>query len=180
MSRYLVYQIDHFDPKIVGQKMRSKVISTVVIASFCLFIFVVISILLKISMDIIFLIYFPLLAIFLICRLWPMVSKMKKFKTIGEIEFTRTSIKKSIGDSKIEYEFHTIKKFELQKHIPLVGISGSLSDNFTYILKIIFINSDSESLVVSNSPVDKRLNINIVETLKTLRKIIEPEITIET
>jgi hypothetical protein len=105
---------------------------------------------------------------------------VKKVKTIGEIEFTRTGVRKKIGDSITEYKFQTIKKFELQKHIPAVGISGTLSDNFTYILKIFFFNSSSESIVVSSQPVDTRLNINIVETIKTIKKIIEPEITIET
>jgi hypothetical protein len=32
-------------------------------------------------------------------------------------------------------------------------------------------------MVVSKQPVDTRLNINILETMKTLKKIIEPEIT---
>ena len=106
-------------------------------------------------------------------------SKIRNLKIIGEIDFSRTCIRKKIGDSLTEYQFQTIQKFELQKHLPVVGLSGTLSDNFTYILKIIFVNSSSESMVVSSRPIDPKSNITIVETLKTLKSFIKSEITIE-
>lgn len=106
-------------------------------------------------------------------------SKTKSLKTIGEIEFTRTGIRKKIGDSITEYKFQSIKKIELQEHFPTTGISGNLSGNFSFILKINFLNSSSESMVVSNQPVDTNLNLTIVETMKTLKKITETEISIE-
>jgi len=179
MSTFRIYQIDHFDPKIVGKKIRRLIILYAVLSPIIGLIFGIFLMALKMSMVLLLIIFIPLIG-FYIYSFHKLGSKVKKMKTIGEIEFTRTSIRKKIGDSITEYKFQTVKKFELQKHLPIVGISGTLSDNFTYILKIIFLNSSSESLVVSSQPIDTRLNISIVETMKTLKQIIEPEITIET
>jgi len=178
MSSFRIYQIDHFDPKIVGQKARRQVILYTVLSPILFLIFAIFLMAVKMSMGLLLVIFIPLIASY-IYIFHKLGSKVKKVKTIGEIEFTRTGVRKKIGDSITEYKFETVKKFELRKHIPAVGISGTLSDNFTYILKITFLNSSSESMVVSKQPVDTRLNISIVETMKTLKKIIEPEITIE-
>ena len=179
MSSFRIYQIDHFDPKIVGQKVRRQIGLYAVLSPILGLIFGIFLMALKMSMILLLVIFIPLIA-FYIYIFHKLGSKVKKIKTIGEIEFTRTGVRKKIGDSITEYKFQTIKKLELQKHIPAVGISGTLSDNFTYILKILFYNSSSESIIVSSQSFDTRLNINIVETMKTLKKIIEPEITIET
>jgi hypothetical protein len=179
MSTFRIYQIDHFDPKIIGQKVRRQIIFYAVLSPILCLIFGVFLMALKMSIVLLLVIFIPLIGFYLYI-FHKLGSKVKKIKTIGEIEFTRTSIRKKIGDSVTEYKFQAVKKFELQKHLPTVGISGTLSDNFTYILKIIFLNSSSESIVVSSQPIDTKLNISIVETMKTLKQIIEPEITIET
>lgn len=178
MSRFRIYQIDNPDPKIAGQKMRRQSIIYTIMASLLVLIFSVGLMILKISLVFLFVIFAPLLGIFLY-RLNKLGSTLKQIKTIGEIEFTRTCIRKKICDSITEYDYNTVKQIELQRHFPIVGISGTLSDNFTYILKVIFFNSPSESLVVSNLPIDNRLNISIVETMQTLKKINELEIIIK-
>lgn len=179
MSRFRIYQIDHFDPKIVGQHVRRQIILYAALSPILVLIFAIFLMALKMSMEILLVIFIPLIG-FYIYYFTKLGSKIKNIKSIGEIEFTRTSVRKRIGDSITEYKFQQVKKFELQKHLPTVGISGNLSENFTYILKIIFLNSSSESIVVSSQPIDTKLNISIVETMKTLKKIIETEITIET
>lgn len=107
-------------------------------------------------------------------------NEPRKLKTIGDIEFTRTVIKKRIGDSITEYNLQSIKRLELERHIPSVTAKDSKSGYFSYILKIIFNNSSTESLVVSDKHIDRRQNLSIVETMKTLKKIIQPEIRIIT
>jgi len=179
MSQFRIYQIDHFDPKIAGQNVRRQIIICTILSPILVMIFSILLSLLKMRLTLLFVIFIPILG-FYIYHFQKLGSKLKNTKAIGEIEFTRTCIKIKIGDSLSEFDFKTIKKIELQKHFPTVETSGTLYDNFTFILKIIFFNSSSESLVVSNLPIDNRQNISIVETMKTLRKIIELEITIET
>ncbi len=178
MSSYRIYQIDHSDPKLAGKKLRRQVILSVSLIIVLSQIFMVFTFNLKISEAKLLPFFLPLLGL-IIYFLFRLGSKIKNLKIIGEIDFSRTSIRKRIGDSLTEYQFQTIKKFELQKHLPVVGISGTLSDNFTYILKIIFLNSSSESMVVSSRPIDPKSNISIVETMNTLKKLIQSEITIE-
>jgi hypothetical protein len=106
-------------------------------------------------------------------------SYLKQLKIIGDIEFSRSGIKKRIGDSVVEYEFSTIKRIELQKHIPSISPAESKSGYFSYILKILFINSSSESIVVSDKPSEKKMDVSIVDTMKTLKKFIEPEVSLK-
>jgi hypothetical protein len=66
----------------------------------------------------------------------------------------------------------------LERHIPSETIKGSKTGYFSYIIKILFTDSRKEMLVVSDKPVDSKCDISIVETMKTLKKIIHPEIRI--
>lgn len=180
MSSFKIYQIDHFDPRIAGQKKRRLVVYYAILSLLFAFVFIVCLLALKINMSLLFAVWTPLYVGFFLYLNYKIRSDLKHTKIIGEIEFTRTGIKKRIGDSLTEYEFQTVKKLELQKHFPTVHLNDSKSGYFTYILKITFINLSSESLVVSDKPTDSKLDICIVETMKTLKRIIKPEITIET
>ena len=179
MSQFKIYRINHYDPQIIGRKKRRQAIlygamSTVFIT------------LLQIGLGIFhfkfallfFVLLPPILGISLYLHL-KFKSDLKQIKTIGEIEFTRTTIKKRIGDSLTEYKINSIEKIELQKHIPALSASISKGGYFSYILKIIFLDSTSEFLVVSDKPTDKRINLSVVDTLKTLKKFIKPEIIIK-
>jgi len=179
MSQYRIYQIDHFDPIIVGRKIRVRVMVYVILAPVLVFSFAFCVMILKINIGMLFAVFLPLLFIFYVYRFHKLGSTNRHLKVIGKLVFTRTGIKKSIGDLSMDYDFQSIKKIELKKHLPVAGISGSLSDNFTYILRIIFFNSSPEAIVVSYLPEDKKPNINIVQTLKTLKNFIKTEISIE-
>lgn len=108
-----------------------------------------------------------------------MRSENRKLKVIGDIEFTRSEIIKHIGDSVEEFSYHSIQKIELEKHIPAVNMAESKSGYFTYILSLSFIDSRRESIVVSDKPLDKRQNLCITETIKTLKNITRTEIVIK-
>jgi hypothetical protein len=180
MSLYSVYQIDHFDPISVGRKIRKEILIYAILAPVLVLSFAFCLMILKIGIGILFSVFLPILIICYSYRFYRIGLKNKQLKVIGNIEFTKTGIKKKIGDFTVEYDFKSIKKIELTKHLPVIDFRGDSSENFTYILKIIFCNLSTESLVVSNLTECKKLNINIVQTLKTLRHFIRTEISIET
>jgi len=175
MSRFKIYQIDHFDPKIVGRKKRRLFALYSIISPLTILTFNTLE-QIKGRFLLLLIIVLPIstaIYLFLLHKL-----KNDQIKSIGEIEFTRTMIKKRIGDSITKYDFQTIKGLELEKHIPSVTAKDSKSGYFSYILRIFFYNSSTESLVVSDKPIDRRQNLSILETMKTLKKIIQPDIRI--
>lgn len=106
-------------------------------------------------------------------------SENKNLKTIGSIEFTRTGIRKFIGDSLAEFHYSSIKSIELQRHIPALTINESKSGFYTYILVLTFADSHIENLIVSDRPIGKWRDLSITETIKTLKKLILAEIIIK-
>jgi hypothetical protein len=178
VSRYKIYQIDHYDPKIVGKKKRRLAVLYGALFSVFYLVFHICVNILAVKLSIMLLTLAPTATGLYVWLYYRLKSDLKRIKTIGDIEFTRSCIKKRIGDSLTEYEFGSIEKLELQKHIPSVNAGGGKTGYFSYILTIMFINSSSESLIISERPADTRQNISIENTMKTLKKIIEPEITI--
>jgi hypothetical protein len=85
-----------------------------------------------------------------------------------------------LGDIYIEYDFKLIKELELRKHIPGLSPEDSKSGYFSYILTIVFKNLRTESMIVSDRPIDHRQDLSIVETFRTLKKLIQTEIKIIT
>lgn len=178
MSRYKIYQIDHYDPKIVGKKKRRLALLYGGLFSIFYLLFHICVYILDIKPSIMFLTLLPTALGLYFWLYYKLKSDLKRIKTIGDIEFTRRSVKKRIGDSLTEYEFKSIEKLELQKHIPSVNAGGGKTGYFSYILTIMFLDSSSESLIISERPVDTRQNLSIENTMKTLKKIIEPQIII--
>ena len=179
MSQFRIYQIDHFDPKYVGQNVRRQIILITIVTTTIYIVSATILALLKLNIMLSLFLPAPIFGL-LLYRILKLAAKQNKMKSIGEIEFTRSTIKKKIGDSITEYDFQSIEKIELLKHLPAINIFSSLYDNFTYIINIIFYDSQTVSLIVSNFPIDNRINISIVDTIKTLKKFIKAEIEIET
>jgi hypothetical protein len=105
-------------------------------------------------------------------------SYNRKLRTIGEIEFTKSAIRKKIGDSLFEFSYRSIRSIELVKHIPAVRISESKTGYFTYLLYISFWDAPREALVVSDLPAGRWRDLSIKETLRTLQKITSIEIII--
>lgn len=177
MSRFKIYQVDHYDPKLLGKRIKRLVL---VLGS----VYSVFMLTLQFGINIFhtnsalaLLTIVPFLGLYLYLYL-RIKKKLKEIKTIGDIEFTRTGIRKRIGDSITEYDFHTIERIELQKHIPAVNRGATKSGYFSYILRIVFLNSSSESLIISDKPTDSKRNLSILDTMHTLKKIILPEVKI--
>jgi hypothetical protein len=177
MSHYRIYKIDYFDPQIIGKRKRRLSVSLGIIS-------ISLIILIQIGIQFLHISIWVVLAIvpFFLAYAYYVNSKLKtdlkKIKTVGELEFTRTCMKKRLGDIYFEYDFNLIKEIELRKHIPGLSPEDSKSGFFSYILKIVFKNSLTESLVVSDRPIEQNQDLSIVETMRTLKKIIQPEITI--
>jgi hypothetical protein len=100
----------------------------------------------------------------------------KKIKCIGEVEFTTSVLRKRIGDSLIEYNYQSIKGIEIQKHIRAALGKDFKNGYFSYILRIIFDDLSSESVIISGKSIDPRKKVTIIETMKTLKRMTKIEI----
>lgn len=178
MSRFRIFQVNHYDPEIMGRKKRRLFI---VYSLFTPLIIIAFNFVFQTRHKPLLLsaIILPVFTAVYLYAYFRLKNEPGEMKTIGDIEFSRNLIKKRIGDSATEYNLNSIKLLELKRHIPSVTAKNSKSGYFSYILRITFMNSSSESLVVSDKPLDGRQNISIVDTLTTLKKIIQPEVLIE-
>ena len=175
MSKFKIFRIDHHDPAKVGRKTR-RMYSLYTILAFIIIIILNIkntSGHKPILILTIFLIVLILIYIFLIIKL---KLETRKIRTIGDIEFTTSLIKKRIGDTLTEYNYHIISELEIQKHIPATSEKDTKSGYFSYILKIVFKDLHSESIIVSDKSVDSRKKLSIIETMKALKRIVAFEI----
>jgi len=179
LSRYPIYRIDHFDPDLAGKERRRQVwlyagfsVALVVL----LFIGVYIS---DLNESLFYSTYsFVFLSTYYILTI-RIRSKMKRTAVIGEIEFTRTGIKKRLGDAITEYDYNSVSRFELRKHFPNLWFSNSKSGYFSHILKISFTDNTEESLVLADKPLEKKPEISIAGTLTALKKLTPVEIVID-
>jgi hypothetical protein len=174
MSKYKIYRFEYYDPRKIGRRKRLLFAVYSVLTPLATFILNTIE-QISGSFLLLFLVVLPVttgLYLFMYYKL-----KNNQFKTIGEIEFTTTAILKKIGDSSSRYEYRTVKGIELEKHIPAVSAKESKSGFLSYILKISFIDIPSETMIVSDKPIDKRQNLSVAETLKTLKKLKVTEVT---
>jgi hypothetical protein len=175
MSRFKILQINDSDPVRFGRKNRRVFVIYSIIPTAIILLFNIYS-----NFDnsplIILVIFLPvatLLYLYLIRRLR---HTTRQLKTIGDIEFTTSGIKKRIGDSLAEYKYPMIKRLEVEEHIPAASMKDTKGGYFSYILKIIFIDKQTESIVVSDKSIDSRPKLSILETLKTLKKMVGFEI----
>lgn len=178
MSRYRILRIDHYDPESIGKKNRLLfTIYGVLPTLFILIINLTRETGLNSEIGII------VLAIVLAGTYYFLIRKLRstinKIKTIGELEITRSLLRKRLGDSVTEYSFEQIKDIRLIKHIPATRIKESKSRYFSYIMKINFHNLTEESMVISDMSVDHNQKMSLADTMKTLKKIVPFELTME-
>ena len=171
MSKYIIYRVDHYDPAGIGKRRRRLNILFAVVAILAAPTIIIIHNLFNIGIDEGIWILMLLLGGFYMFFHFKLKSENKKLKSIGDIEFTRTSIIKRIGDSFTETGYDYIDSVELQKHIPALTINESKSGFYTYILSLNFKDSHKETLIVSDLPSGKWQDISITETIKTLKKL---------
>jgi hypothetical protein len=178
MSRYKIIRVDHHDPVSVGKRRRRLNMVFVGIAILSAPIMILVHQQFNIGIDETTLIVMILFGGLFLLLFHKLKSENNNFKTIGDIEFTRTSIIKRIGDSFTEIRYDSIESIELQKHIPALTISESKSGFYTYILSIKFKDHHKERIIVSDRPLDKLQDLSITETMKTLKKLISTKINI--
>jgi hypothetical protein len=178
MSKYSIYRIDHHDPSAIGKKRKR--ISILIAVGTVVYVPILLGIkkIFKLEAGEANLIatVFIYSALFLVYR--KIRSANKKFPVIGEVEFTRTGIRKRIGDSSAFINYESIKCIELKQHIPAIAIGESKSGYFSYIMTIEYTDSHTENLIVSDLPVDKKLDVGITDTVKTINKLTSTEIRI--
>jgi hypothetical protein len=177
MSRFRILRVDHYDPVSVGRRNRFLYTIYGVIPS--LFILSVnLAAMNSKQYDLILFGSLPVLSLIVYFLLKKIRADIKNLKTIGEIEITQSGLKKRIGDSQTDYNFPSVKKLTLTKHMPGTKISESKNRYFSYILKIEQTDGSEESMVVSDRSEDHDHKLSIADTMKTLKKIVPFEVTI--
>jgi hypothetical protein len=109
--------------------------------------------------------------VFLLILIIVMRKRTREIKQIGTLEFTRTMIKKEIGDLTGEYPFDTINKIEVEKHIRALTVFQSTTGYITYIIRIIKKDMTEEMFIVSDRSVGPTKKVTLSDTINTLKKI---------
>jgi len=178
MSRFRIHRIDHYDPVKAGRKYR-------IIYAICVLIpFIFLNAFqflmgLNLNFNTIFLASLPVIIMVYFILLKKVRSNTKNMKQIGEIEITQSCLRKWIGDSVTEYNFQLLKELRLTKHLPSTSIKESKGRYFSYILKIVLIDSNEESLIVSDRSVDHNHKMSLADTMGTLKKIVHFDVILE-
>lgn len=179
MSRYRIYRIDHHDPIWIGRRRRRMNVLFGIMSLIFILSFLILHQLFKLSFSASYLITTIGIVVFYLYFYHKLKVENQKIQTIGDIEFTRTSVVKHIGDSTTEFNYDSIKTIELIRHIPALNATESKSGFFSYILSLYFNDDHKESLVVSDRPLGKWRDLSITETIKTLKKIISSDVIIK-
>jgi len=178
MSKYIIYGVDHYDPALIGKRRRRINILFPVLAIISAPFFIFTHQFFNISIgETLFIVMVPTGGFFLFFY-FRFRFEDKKIRKIGDIEFTKTSIIRHIGDSLIENRYDSIESIELHDHIPATTITQSKSGFYTHILSIRFKDTHEESLIVSDLPAGKFQYLSIVDTINTLKKITPPWVRI--
>jgi hypothetical protein len=178
MSRFSILRIDHYDPAAVGRKNKLLFSIFVLIPGTASLLFNLGNVL-EIGHILRLVILLPLLGVIYFILLRKLRAAIKNIKPIGDVEITRSSVRKKIGDAITRYDFESIKEIRLTKHIPATRIRESKSGYFSFILKIVFHDIPDDTIVVSDRSIDHDHKISITDTLKTLKKIVPFNVIID-
>jgi len=172
MSKYKIYRPESTDPKKLGR--RNKIL-------YVMYTIVFFLLLMTINLYYEFknepnslILYFSILII-IICITAYVIYKIRKqantLKTIGTLEFTRTCIKKEIGDLSSIYYYDNMRQIEVEKYLRDLSISSNKYGSSIYILKITNKNSLQDNFIVSNMSIDSRQKIGIIDTLNVVKSM---------
>jgi hypothetical protein len=115
--------------------------------------------------------------IFLLSRYFR--SRLKTLIQIGTLEFTRTAVRKEIGDLSDTSDYSEISRIELGNFYRDVSLSWNKPGTMTKSIKIVHANHREEAFIISNRSVDFRQKVCIADSLKTLKKLTGIEIHID-
>jgi hypothetical protein len=172
MSKYKIYRAESSDPKEFGR--RNKILYVVYTIVFFLLLLTV-NLYYKFKDEPNSLILYFSILIVIICITAFVIFKMRKqannLKTIGTLEFTRTCIKKEIGDLSTTYYYDSMCQIEVEKYLRDLSIASNKYGSSIYILKITNKNSSQDNFIVSNMSIDSRQKIGIIDTLHTVKSM---------
>jgi hypothetical protein len=108
MSKYKIYRVDHYDPEWIGKRRRRLNAIFVTIAILAAPLMIINKNLFKIGIGESYLTTMIFLLGFYLLLYLKLISENKSIKTIGVIEFIKTSIIKQIRDSITEIKYDSI------------------------------------------------------------------------
>lgn len=179
MSKFRILRVDDPDPSGMGK--RNRLFYTIYGILPVLFVLAVnLGTLHTKYNSIVFLLSVVILGLISFYIIRKIRTDIKNLKTIGELEITQSCLKKRIGDSTTEFNFQSVKELTLTKHIPGTRLKESKSGYFSFILKIEMKDGSVESMVVSDRSADYGQKLSVLETVKTLKKIVPFDVKITT
>jgi hypothetical protein len=114
------------------------------------------------------LVFFISITAYVILRMRKQVSNLK---AIGTLEFTKSFIKKAIGDLETTYLYDNVLQIEAEKYLRDLSISSNKNGPSIFIIKIVNKDSSQDYFIVSNRSIDFQQKIGIIDTLKTVRSM---------
>ena len=177
MSRFRILRVDHYDPVIVGKRNRRLYTVYGIIPGLAIVIFNLINFG---SMD--FGLKYLISIIVIIPAAIYITVKVRannaNLKPIGEVEITQSGIKKNIGDVITEFNYQSVKELTLTKHMPSTRLAESKGQYYSYILKIESIDGEEDTFVVTDRSIDQNHKLSVLDTIKTLKKIVHFSVVI--
>jgi hypothetical protein len=117
--------------------------------------------------------FLVILGILIVAAIWMILEMKRQSKAlmkIGILEFTRSSVTKTIGDLRSSCTYDNIVKIEIERHLRALSVFSSKTGSLTHIIKIVHKDMTEENFVISDISMDFGQKISILETLKTLRR----------
>jgi hypothetical protein len=173
MSKFRIYRADSSDPALIG-RINKKLYVAYTALLFLIMFTINIHTSLKRG-DTAMIIFYVILSVLILVVLYLIVkmqNQSKNLKKIGTLEFTKSFVKKEIGDLRSSYPYENIESIELEKHLRALTSTASKTGSLTHIIKIIHKNSASENFIIAGTSLDYKSKISIIETLKTLNKVV--------
>lgn len=178
MSRFRILRVDHYDPVIVGKRNRRLYTVYGIIPGLILVAFNLSSIG-SMSFGLKYLISVPLIIAAAVLIVIKVRKNNESLKPIGEVEITQSCLKKRIGDSLTEINYQTIRELTLTKHMPSTRLVESKGRYFSYLLKVESIDGEEEIFVVADRSIDQNHKLSVLDTFKTLKKIVSFSVIID-
>jgi hypothetical protein len=179
MSHFSILRVDHYDPVVVGKRNRRLYTVYGIIPGLMLVAFNLSSIG-SMSFGLKYLISAPVILIAAVLIVIKVRKNNENLKPIGEVEITQSCLKKRIGDSVTEIDYRIVKELTLSKHMPSTRLAEIKGRYFSYLLKIESIDGEEETLVVADRSIDQNHKLSVLDTIKTLKKIVHFSVIIDT
>lgn len=179
MSKFKIYRSGLKDPGVIGRQNKWLIISLSVLY----FLVLIISNSSRniVNNDTLIMINYILLGFGVTTILMLVILNKMQFKgirNIGHLEFTRSTIIKTIGDLRSEYPIENIKAIELENHISSLKLHDRKNAFLTFIIRIINKDSSQDQFVIAARSDDFKQKIIITDTLNLLKKISDIEVRI--